>query len=92
MLRGRLRIGEDRWTSRRKSELIRRKKDARVHKKISKQAKKLRGIKGKIFHKERYREKVELHKKVKAHQEKDVKTKTPKNKDNPVPTFLMDRE
>lgn len=35
----------------RKSKLIRRKKESRVHKKISKQAKKLRGIKGKIFNK-----------------------------------------
>jgi hypothetical protein len=35
---------------------------------------------------------VELHKKIKAHQEKDVKTKAKKNDDQPLPTFLMDRE
>lgn len=42
---------EGNWISGKKSGLKRRKKEARSHKKISKQSKKLRGIKGKIFHK-----------------------------------------
>lgn len=33
-----------------------------------------------------------MHKKIKAHQEKDVKTKSTKKNTEPVPTFLMDRE
>jgi ribosome biogenesis protein NSA2 len=55
-------------------------------------AKKLRGLKGKIFHNERYKEKAEMHKKIKAHQEKDVKCKSNKKEDQPLPTYLMDRE
>lgn len=38
-----------------------------MHKKIAKKAKKLRGIKAKIFHKERYKEKVNIKKAIKAH-------------------------
>lgn len=33
-----------------------------------------------------------MHKKVKAHQEKEVKTKSKTTNKEPVPTFLMDRE
>ena len=82
----------EKQVSRRKSNLIRRKAEARSHKKISKMAKKLRGIKGKIFHSERYKEKAEMHKKIKAHQEKDAKVKMAKDSGQPLPTFLMDRE
>ncbi len=51
MLREPLENMEDNWIIVKKSNLKRRKKEARSHKKISKQSKKLRGIKGKIFHK-----------------------------------------
>lgn len=50
-----------------KSKLKRRKKESRLHKKIAKKSKKLRGIKAKIFHKERYKEKVNIKKAIKAH-------------------------
>lgn len=63
-----------------------------MHKKIAKKAKKLRGIKAKIFHKERYKEKVNIKKAIKAHQEKDATSKVKKNNETPVPTYLMDRE
>lgn len=76
-----LRPMEGKWILKKNSKLIRRKIEARSHKKISKMSKKLRGLKGKIFHKERYKEKAEMHKKVKAHQEKDVQTKKAKNND-----------
>ena len=33
-----------------------------------------------------------MHKKIKAHQEKEVKTKNTNKNSEPVPTFLMDRE
>jgi len=52
----------------------------------------LRGIKAKIFHKERYKEKVNIKKAIKAHQEKDAKTTKLKKDQIPVPAFLMDRE
>lgn len=58
---------EDKWILKKNSNLKRRKTEARSHKKISKMSKKLRGLKGKIFHKERYKEKAEMHKKIKAH-------------------------
>lgn len=63
-----------------------------MHKKIAKKSKKLRGIKAKIFHKERYKEKVNIKKAIKAHQEKDATSKTKNKKDVPVPAFLMERE
>lgn len=47
--------------------LKRRKKESRKFKKISKMAKKLKGMKAKIMHKERYKEKVEMRKAIKAH-------------------------
>lgn len=75
-----------------KSKLKRRKKESRMHKKIAKKSKKLRGIKAKIFHKERYKEKVNMRKAIKAHQEKDATTKKTKKDEVPVPAFLMDRE
>lgn len=83
---------EDNQTLKKNSKLKRRKKESRLHKKIAKKSKKLRGIKAKIFHKERYKEKVNIKKAIKAHQEKDATTKAKKNKDVPVPAFLMDRE
>ncbi len=69
-----------------------RKADSRRAKKISKKSRKLRGIKAKIFHKERYKEKVNIKKAIKAHQEKLAETKPNKKLKNPVPAFLMDRE
>lgn len=83
---------EGEWILRKKSKLNRRKKESRLHKKIAKKSKKLRGIKAKIFHKERYKEKVNIKKAIKAHQEKDAKTTKLKKDQIPVPAFLMDRE
>jgi len=50
-----------------------RKKEAREPHKRGKVAKKLRGIKAKIHNKERFREKVQMKKTIKAHQEKKTK-------------------
>jgi ribosome biogenesis protein NSA2 len=43
---------------------------------ISKKAQTLRGIKAKLFNKERYKEKIRMKKLIKAHEEKDVEVKT----------------
>ncbi|CAG9484768.1 ribosomal protein S8e, putative [Plasmodium vivax] len=68
-----------------------RKKEARkVHKEALK-AKKLRGIKAKIYNKKKYTEKVNLKKTIKAHEPKDVKTNTKINDDNGLPSYLLDR-
>ncbi len=69
-----------------------RKAESRSHKKIAKKSKKLRGIKAKIFHKQRYQEKVNIRKAIKAHQEKKADTTKKNDPKNPVPAFLMDRE
>lgn len=70
-----------------------RKKKAREPRVISQKARKLRGIKAKLFAKKRYTEKATMKKTIKAHQEKDAKTK---NKDEAkpgaVPAYLLDRE
>jgi len=70
-----------------------RKKEARKVHKDAKVAKKTRGLKAKILNKQRYSEKVQMKKTIKAHQEKQTKGK----KDAPaeegaVPAYLLDRE
>ena len=45
-----------------------RKKEARAVKDVANKAKSLHGIKGKIFAKERYKEKVAMRKTIKAHE------------------------
>jgi ribosome biogenesis protein NSA2 len=52
-----------------------RKKKARMVHKVAKTARKLRGIKAKLFAKKRYIEKATMKKTLKAHQEKDAKAK-----------------
>jgi ribosome biogenesis protein NSA2 len=68
-----------------------RKKEARMSHITSKKAKKLRGLKAKLFNKQRYKEKAEMKKTIKAHEVKEgeVKAKTP---ENAIPTYLLDRE
>ena len=68
-----------------------RKKEARSVHKTAKKARKLRGLKAKIYNKQRYKEKAEMKKTIKAHEQKEgeVKAKTP---DNALPTYLLDRE
>ena len=69
-----------------------RKKEARAPKKRAEQARKLRGIKAKITNKERFKEKVQMKKTIKAHQEKKTKqsAEAPADK-GAVPAYLMDR-
>lgn len=69
-----------------------RKKEARKVREISKKAQTLHGIKGKIFAKERYKEKVRMRKTIKAHEEKEATAKDEKQKtDGAVPAYLLDR-
>jgi ribosome biogenesis protein NSA2 len=70
-----------------------RKKKAREPHKIAKTARKLRGIKAKLFAKKRYVEKATMKKTIKAHQEKDAKTKDADEvKKGAVPAYLLDRD
>lgn len=70
-----------------------RKKEARSVHLNAKKAKKLRGIKAKLFHKKRYSEKAAFRKKIKAHQEKDANRKEPESvPEGAIPAYLLDRE
>ena len=70
-----------------------RKKEARSVRQISEKAKKLRGIKAKLYNKQRYTEKVQMKKTIKAHEEKLSKKKVDKPvTDGAVPHYLLDRE
>ena len=68
-----------------------RKKEARMAHVTAKKARKLRGIKAKIFNKQRYKEKVEMKKTIKAHEEKQGEVKAQKTQ-GALPTYLLDRE
>ena len=69
-----------------------RKKEARAGHDRSQMAKKLRGIKAKLYHKKRYSEKVEMRKLIKQHEEKDKKGTTEKVEGGAVPAYLLDRQ
>jgi len=69
-----------------------RKKEARSVKEVAAKAKNLHGIKGKLFAKERYKEKVRMRKTIKAHEEKEATAKDEKEKpEGAVPAYLLDR-
>ena len=55
-----------------------RKKEARAVKDTAAKAKNLHGIKGKLFAKERYKEKIRMRKTIKAHEEKEATVKDEK--------------
>lgn len=69
-----------------------RKKEARSVKDTADKAKNLHGLKGKLFAKERYKEKIKMRKTIKAHEEKEATAKDEKQKtDGAVPAYLLDR-
>ncbi|OEH78450.1 TGF-beta-inducible nuclear protein [Cyclospora cayetanensis] len=71
----------------------RRKKAARLPHKRSQTARKLRGIKAKIFNRKRFVEKAQMKKTIKQHEEKDAKQKEPEAvPEGAVPSYLLDRE
>ena len=55
-----------------------RKKEARSVKETASKAQSLHGLKGKLFAKERYKEKVAMRKTIKAHEEKEATVKDEK--------------
>lgn len=70
-----------------------RKKEARAPKVLAKKAKTLRGLKAKLFNKQRFNEKVQIKKTLKAHEEKQTKQKDDDSMPKGcLPTYLMDRE
>lgn len=73
-------------------EEVQRKKEARAPKLRAKKAKELRGIKAKLFQKERRNEKIQMKKKIKAHEEKQVKKTEEQPTDGALPVYLLDRD
>ncbi|QDS72952.1 hypothetical protein FKW77_008454 [Venturia effusa] len=69
-----------------------RKKEAREGKKVSEKAQNLRGLAAKQFAEKRRKEKIQMKQKIKAHEERNVKSAGPKedNKEA-LPQFLLDR-
>lgn len=68
-----------------------RKKEARLPKERARKAQQLRGIKAKLFNKMRRNEKIQIKKKIHAHEEKKVKKQEDKVEDGALPTYLLDR-
>lgn len=68
-----------------------RKREAREPHKRAEKARTLRGLKAKIYNKERRNEKIQMKKKIKAHEEKKLKKKTEKVEDGALPVYLLDR-
>ncbi|XP_018793828.1 PREDICTED: ribosome biogenesis protein NSA2 homolog [Bactrocera latifrons] len=68
-----------------------RKKEARLPKERARKAQKLRGIKAKLFNKERRNEKIQISKNIKAHQEKKIKNENEKIEEGALPHYLLDR-
>eukprot|EP00112_Aurelia_sp_Birch-Aquarium-sp1_P010442 Seg2229.2 transcript_id=Seg2229.2/GoldUCD/mRNA.D3Y31 product="Ribosome biogenesis protein NSA2" protein_id=Seg2229.2/GoldUCD/D3Y31 len=70
-----------------------RKKQGREPHDRSLKAKKLHGLKAKLYNKKRHAEKIQMKKTMKMHQEKKTKAKdTEKVPDGAVPAYLLDRE
>jgi len=70
----------------------RRKKEARKPHEIAHKAQSLRGLKAKLYNKERFKEKIQMQKMIKANEEKSVEVKVDKPEEGAVPTYLLDRE
>lgn len=70
-----------------------RKKEGRKAHEDSKTAKKLRGLKAKMYNKKRHSEKIQMKKTIKMHEERQTKKKSDdKVEDGAMPQFLLDRE
>jgi len=69
-----------------------RKKEGRKAHEDSKTAKKLRGLRAKMFNKKRHSEKIQMKKSIKMHEERNTKQNVEEAQTGAVPTYLEDRE
>eukprot|EP00331_Platyophrya_macrostoma_P009946 CAMPEP_0176425832 /NCGR_PEP_ID=MMETSP0127-20121128/11604_1 /TAXON_ID=938130 /ORGANISM="Platyophrya macrostoma, Strain WH" /LENGTH=259 /DNA_ID=CAMNT_0017807029 /DNA_START=55 /DNA_END=834 /DNA_ORIENTATION=+ len=70
----------------------RRKKEARAPHEQAQKAQALRGIRAKLYNKERFKEKIQMKKLIHAHQEKMIDVKVDKPEEGALPAYLLDRE
>lgn len=69
-----------------------RKRAAREGHESSEKAQNLRGLRAKLHAQKRHKEKIQMRKQIKAHEERNVKSAAPdKEPANPVPAYLLDR-
>jgi len=69
-----------------------RKREAREFHKQSQNAQNLRGLRAKLYHQKRHAEKIQMRKRIKAQEEKNVKSSAPKEPSStPLPNYLLDR-
>lgn len=69
-----------------------RKKAAREGHDASEKAQNLRGLRAKMYAEKRHKEKIQMRKQIKAHEERNVKSAAPdQDPANPVPAYLLDR-
>lgn len=70
-----------------------RKKESRAVHENAKKAKKLRGLKAKMYNKKRHSEKIQMKRTIKMHEERKTKQKSDDNvPEGAVPAYLLDRE
>ncbi|KAL2800970.1 ribosomal protein S8e/ribosomal biogenesis NSA2 [Aspergillus keveii] len=69
-----------------------RKREAREAHKQSKDAQNLRGLRAKLYQQKRHAEKIQMRKRIKAQEEKNVKSSAPSEPSKtPLPQYLLDR-
>ncbi|RVD82656.1 Ribosomal protein S8e/ribosomal biogenesis NSA2 [Arthrobotrys flagrans] len=68
-----------------------RKRIARMAHNSSKSAQKLHGLRAKLHAQARYKQKIQMKKQIKSHEEKSVKTADPGPSSEPLPPYLLDR-
>jgi len=70
-----------------------RKREARLPSKRSRQAMIMHGLRAKLYHKKRYSEKIEMKKTIRMHEQKNSKNdEGDAVKDGAVPAYLLDRK